>query len=109
MRVPAPYIWHIMHACLQKQTHTRTTSADALSQRWRYSGYAGPVHPLLVDNVNMLKTISRKAEVSFHMSGTSLSLRLRVSCVWVGACVRLRLRLCLYMRVHVCAHLSVSR
>lgn len=30
----------------------------------------GPYHPLVVDNVARLRTLSRKAEVSFHMSGT---------------------------------------
>merc|ERR1719502_50156 len=30
----------------------------------------GPVHPLLLENVQMLREISKKEEVSFHMSGT---------------------------------------
>jgi len=30
----------------------------------------GPVHPVLLENINMLKKISGKEEVSFHMSGT---------------------------------------
>lgn len=30
----------------------------------------GPVHPLLLRNVELLKQISGKDEVSFHMSGT---------------------------------------
>eukprot|EP00669_Euglena_mutabilis_P014168 TRINITY_DN920_c0_g1_i1.p1 TRINITY_DN920_c0_g1~~TRINITY_DN920_c0_g1_i1.p1 ORF type:complete len:1190 (-),score=512.84 TRINITY_DN920_c0_g1_i1:360-3929(-) len=30
----------------------------------------GPVHPLVLDNINRLRKISSKEEVSFHMSGT---------------------------------------
>eukprot|EP00511_Aplanochytrium_stocchinoi_P012615 CAMPEP_0204876124 /NCGR_PEP_ID=MMETSP1348-20121228/47461_1 /ASSEMBLY_ACC=CAM_ASM_000700 /TAXON_ID=215587 /ORGANISM="Aplanochytrium stocchinoi, Strain GSBS06" /LENGTH=615 /DNA_ID=CAMNT_0052032845 /DNA_START=274 /DNA_END=2121 /DNA_ORIENTATION=+ len=30
----------------------------------------GPVHPLLMENIMILKEISKKEEVSFHMSGT---------------------------------------
>jgi len=30
----------------------------------------GPVHPVLLENVEMLKKVSHKQEVSFHMSGT---------------------------------------
>ena len=30
----------------------------------------GPVHPLLVQNIEMLKRISMQEEISFHMSGT---------------------------------------
>eukprot|EP00039_Didymoeca_costata_P000508 m.45896 g.45896 ORF g.45896 m.45896 type:complete len:674 (-) comp10308_c0_seq1:1227-3248(-) len=30
----------------------------------------GPVHPILAENVRMLKSISGQSEVSFHMSGT---------------------------------------
>jgi glutamate-1-semialdehyde 2,1-aminomutase len=30
----------------------------------------GPYHPVIVENVDMLKEISGLGEVSFHMSGT---------------------------------------
>eukprot|EP00924_Labyrinthula_sp_SR-Ha-C_P005755 maker-scaffold_14-snap-gene-4.47-mRNA-1 protein AED:0.03 eAED:0.03 QI:181/1/1/1/1/1/3/27/671 len=30
----------------------------------------GPLHPLVLDNIRMLRSISKKEEVSFHMSGT---------------------------------------
>ncbi len=30
----------------------------------------GPLHPLVADNINLLKSISKMDEVSFHMSGT---------------------------------------
>lgn len=34
----------------------------------------GPVHPILLDNINMLRQISKKQEVSFHMSGTEATM-----------------------------------
>ena len=34
----------------------------------------GPVHPILLENINMLRQISKKQEVSFHMSGTEATM-----------------------------------
>mmetsp|Transcript_10730 Transcript_10730/g.12290 ORF Transcript_10730/g.12290 Transcript_10730/m.12290 type:complete len:667 (+) Transcript_10730:145-2145(+) len=45
-----------------------------ITEGWEKTGNVGcvlgPVHPLLMENIQILKEISKKEEVSFHMSGT---------------------------------------
>jgi glutamate-1-semialdehyde aminotransferase len=63
------YHHHHHHAYTHTHTHTHTHT-----QGWeKVKGLGcvlGPVHPLLLRNVELLKQISGKDEVSFHMSGT---------------------------------------
>jgi len=48
----------------------KTFLADGLSRVRDVGCVLGPLHPLVLENVRMLKAISGKEEVSMHMSGT---------------------------------------